>query len=303
MPARRTQITYEIALRSDSPGIGHAEILRGVLVNTGIPEKKIIECNEWPDAFLSVYFRSQPKARALQKKLRALGLKGVAVILKTLHKKDWQAKWKKEFRPFALTENFGVVPLWMKHQHRLRGREPIYIDTNAAFGTGLHATTRFMAQFVDRCRGRFTSFLDVGTGTGILAMIAAKNGADDVTAIDICREAVEVARSNCVENECPSIDIKVADVQTYGTRKRYDFVCANLITQDLVRMASKIIRLVKPGKYLAVSGISFNNYGTFRRAYARHPLRCLKIERGEGWVAVLYKKLEVHPPSKIDNDK
>lgn len=293
MSARKTHITYEVALKVNSSDIGNIEILRGLLAGAGISEEKIVECKEWPYTFLSVYFNSLVKARALRKKLRAFKLVNVPVLLKSLHKKDWQTKWKKEFKPFALTENFGVVPMWLKHKHRIRGRMPIYIDTNIAFGTGLHATTRFMAQFVDRYRGRFTSFLDLGTGTGILAMIAAKSGANDVTAIDICRGAVEVAKLNCVENECPSINVKVADVRKYKTRKQYDFVCANIITQDLIEMAQKIISLVKPGKYLAVSGISINSYNTFRRAYAKYPLRCLKIEKGEGWVAILFKKLEV----------
>jgi len=290
MSARQTQVTFEVALRVNSLDIGSIEILRGLLSGIGVDEESIIECEEWPYTRLSVYFNSQAKACIFQKKLRELHLRHVAVTIKPLYKKDWQAKWKREFKPFALTKTFGVVPMWLKKKYRPRVWIPIYIDTTVAFGTGLHATTRFMSQFVERCRGRFSSFLDLGTGTGILAMIAAKCGTEDVTAIDISREAVEVAKANCIENKCTLVNVKVADVQKYKTKKQYDFVCANIITQDLIRMAKKIISLVKPGKYLAVSGISLNSYEVFRQAYAQYPLRCIKIEKGEGWVAILYKK-------------
>ena len=121
-------------------------------------------------------------------------------------------------------------------------------------------------------------------------MMAAKYGVDDVTAIDISQEAVEVAKANCIKNACASVKVQRADVQTYHTKRQYDFVCANIITQDLIRMAEKIVSLVRPGKYLAVSGISLKGYAIFRKVYTRYPLRCVKIEKGEGWVGVLFKK-------------
>lgn len=291
MSEGRTQNVFEVTLKVNSSEAGNIEILKGLLAGIGIDKNVIVECEEWPDTRLSVYFDSQARARVLQKQLRAFHLRYVGVTLKRLKKRDWQTKWKRDFKPFALTKTLGVVPMWLKKKHQLRGRILIYIDTNVAFGTGLHATTRFMAQFVERCKGRYESFIDLGTGTGILAMIASKCGADDIDAIDISPEAVKVARSNFIENECASIRIKVADAHKIKTGKQYDFVCANIITQDLIRMATKIIGLVKPGKYLAVSGISLNSYGVFRRAYAKYPLRCIKIEKGEGWVAILFKKV------------
>jgi len=281
---------FEVSLKIDSSNNGNSEILKELLIEIGIDGNSVVEYETWPNTYLSLYFQSQEKARALRKKLRAFHLNNVSVNLKRLRKDDWQTKWKKGFKPFVLTNSFGVVPMRLKKKYRFRGRKPLYIDTDLAFGTGLHATTRFMAQFVERCTGHFISFLDVGTGTGILAMIASKCNASDITAIDISPEAVAVAKSNCIANECASINIKVLDVQMIKSNKRYDFVCANIITQDLICMADKIISLVKPGQYLAVSGISINSYDVFRQAYAQYPLRCIKIEKGEGWVAVLYKK-------------
>jgi len=291
MSAQKGQNIFEVALKFDPSHIGVIEILKELLISAGIEENNIVACHQWPDTCLNVYFYSRAKARSLQKRLRAYRLKQVLITVKHLHKKDWQTKWKNGFKPFTLTQTFGVIPQRLKKKYHFRDRVPIYIDTDLAFGTGLHATTRFMAQLVERCQGRFQSFLDVGTGTGILSVIAFKCGADNITAIDINPEAVKVARSNFINNDCSSIHVRAVDAQKVRIKRRYDFVCANIITQDLINMAEKLISLVKPGKYLAVSGISLNSYDMFRQAYAQYPLRCLKIERGEGWAAILYKKL------------
>jgi len=291
MSKKAVKDVFEVALKIESSKDGNSEILKEFLNEIGIERNSIVEYETWPNTYLSLYLHSQEKARALRKKLRAFHLKNVSVVLKRLRKDDWQTKWKKGFKPFCLTRSFGVVPMRLRNKYHFRGRTPLYIDTDLAFGTGMHATTRFMAQFVERCAGQFNSFLDLGTGTGILSMIAFKCGADDVTAVDISPEAVAIAKSNCIVNECASINVKLLDAQKTKNKKKYDFVCANIITQDLIQMGKKIISLVKPGQYLAVSGISLNSYDVFRKAYAQYPLRCVKIEKGEGWVAILYKKL------------
>jgi ribosomal protein L11 methyltransferase len=292
MPTGKKGRVFELALRVDSSEDGNIEILKNVLRNTGIATTEIVECVQWPYTYLSVYFCSIGEARAFKKKLHAFRLAHVPIRLKTLAKKDWQTKWKEDFRPFCLTKRFRVIPVRFQGKRRFPGRTNLYLDTELAFGTGLHATTRFMAGFVERCAGRYDRFLDLGTGTGILAMIAFKCGAQEVTAIDVCKDAVKVAKKNCILNACSSVEIRIADAYQYPVTKHYDFVAANIITQDLIGLGPKLIRLVKPGKYLAVSGISQNSFETFRRAFKKYPLRCIKIEKGEGWVALLYKRIK-----------
>jgi len=282
---------FEVSLKIDSSNKGSPEILKEVFVGIGIERSLIVECEQWPYTQLSVYVKRKTNAINLRKKLRQLNLKNVSVGTKHLIKRDWQTKWKQGFKPFAITKTFGIIPHRFKKTFHFRDRIPIYIDTDLAFGTGLHATTRFMAQLIERCRGHFQEFLDIGTGTGILAIIAAKCNAKNVSAIDISPEAVKVAQINFVKNQCGKINVRVMDAYKIRSKEKYDFVCANIITYDLIQIAERMIDLVKPGKYLAVSGISLNSYDVFRKAYARYPLRCLKIEKGEGWVAILYKKV------------
>ncbi|MBN1869578.1 MAG: 50S ribosomal protein L11 methyltransferase [Candidatus Omnitrophica bacterium] len=291
MTGIKNETIHELVVEVSSNNIGDIDVLKGLLCNIGIPENEIIECERWPYTSLSVFYKSQAKAMILRKQLRAFRLNGVSVAIKGLRKKDWKTKWKQKFKPFALTRSFKVVPAAYRHRHRSRGKAPIFIDTELTFGTGLHATTRFMAQFIEECKGRFQSFLDIGTGTGILSIIAEKCGAEDIKAIDVSQDAVKVARQNSFENKCGCIDVRKADVQKYSLKKQYDFVAANIITKELIRMADKIIGFVRPGKYLAVSGISINNYAFFRKVYNRYPLKCVRIHKGQGWVGVLYKKL------------
>jgi len=291
MPKGKSRGIYEVSLKTEISNNGNTEILFQILIGIGIEQNNIIECEQWPNTQLSVYLNKDSDAKALRKKLNKMHLKNVSVMVSHLMNRDWKTKWKQGLKPFALTKTFGIVPTGLNKGFYIRRRTPIYIDTDLAFGTGLHATTRFMAQLVERCRGRFRKFLDVGTGTGILAIIAAKCGADDITAIDLSPEAVKIARSNFIKNECAQVNVRVVDAYKIKYKKQYDFVCANIITYDLIQLAEKLIKLVKPGKYLAVSGISLNSYDVFRQAYRRYPLRCIKIEKGEGWIAILYKKI------------
>ena len=136
----------------------------------------------------------------------------------------------------------------------------------------------------------FASLLDIGTGTGILSIVAIKCGSVKVDAIDFNPDCIKVARSNLKRSGCRPASLRVADIHRYPSRKRYDLVAANLVTHNLIKAGRKLVSLVRPGKYLAVSGISLENIPVLKRAFRKYPLRPLKIIKGKEWAAVLYKK-------------
>jgi len=160
------------------------------------------------------------------------------------------------------------------------------------FGTGTHPTTRFIAEFLESRQGTFKSILDIGTGTGILTMVADYYGADTLWALDISKKAVAVARRNFRLNNVTLDHLKAGDFKSFSSRKQFDFVLANIITDELIRMRKKIINTVLPGKYLAVSGISLVHFSEFRNRFESDELRCLRIRKKDGWTALLYKRIK-----------
>jgi len=292
MENRANTVTYELMFISREPSQIALELVKGVLLRNGIGLQKIVETDEKPFHRLSVFFGSSEKARSLKDRLRQLKIKNVSVRIKELVKEDWFNKWKKEFREFPLTASIRVVPAWDKKAARSQSNGGVLVlDTGFAFGTGMHPTTKYMAQLIEQSRGCFGRFLDIGTGSGILSLVALKNGAVSVEAIDISRDAVEAANANFERNGFGKIKARKADIAGFKPGKSYDFVAANLITQDLIRLKKKLCRLVKKGRYLAVSGISINNLPILKKEFRTLPLKCIKIFKGEGWSAIKYKRL------------
>lgn len=261
-----------------------------MLLNLGYGEGDLaVTCFKGNTSF-ELFDGSEARIERIKKLFYRLCLAGVKIFKRRLLPKDWLTVWKRQWKPAALTKRMDVVPVWSKGRYLHRpGRDHILMDTLLSFGTGLHETTRIMAQFIEDKRGKFKSFLDIGTGTGILALVALKYGAGDVLAIDISPLSVQAACDNMKANKL-YFKVKKADIKAYRSRVRYDFVAANLITEDLIGHAHKIISFVKVNGLLAVSGISLDNLNRLRKAFSSLPLKCLKISKGKQWTGLLFQK-------------
>ena len=171
--------------------------------------------------------------------------------------KDWLEEWKKGFKPFRLVGDFWVVPSWLTPPPECK--HPIYIDPGMAFGTGTHATTQMMAFFLHKLAEKHKAtladwaLLDVGTGTAILAMLAQMSGVGLVTGIEIDPEARRVARDNVKLNKLPQID--VPETQLEDIRGPYDVVVANIIDGVLINIKKDLLRVLKPGGHILLTGI------------------------------------------------
>jgi ribosomal protein L11 methyltransferase len=171
--------------------------------------------------------------------------------------KDWLEEWKKGFVPFRLIGDFWVVPSWLTPPPECK--HPIYIDPGMAFGTGTHATTQMMAFFIHKLAEKHKAnladwaLLDVGTGTAILAMLAQMSGMGLVAGIEIDPEARRVARENVKLNKLPQIDIP--ETQLDEIRGPYDVVVANIIDGVLINIKKDLLRVLKPGGHILLTGI------------------------------------------------
>lgn len=171
--------------------------------------------------------------------------------------KDWLAEWKKGFKPFKLVGDFWVIPSWLQPPEECK--HPIYIDPGMAFGTGTHATTQMMAFFLHKLAEKYKgtladwAMLDVGTGTAILAMLAHMSGMGLVTGIEIDPEARRVARDNVKINHMEQIS--VPETQLEDIRDQYDVVVANIIDGVLINIKKDLLRVLKPGGHMLLTGI------------------------------------------------
>lgn len=207
--------------------------------------------------------------------------------------KDWLEEWKKGFKPFQLVGPFWIVPSWLETPAECA--QPIFIDPGMAFGTGTHATTKMASYFVHKLAERYKeqvpdwSLLDVGTGTAILAMLAAKSGFGLVTGIEIDPEARRVAKENVKLNHLPEIEI--SDALLEEVRGEYDVVIANIIDGVLIQIRQDLLRVLKPGGFLFLTGILTERDNLFFEKFieASH-LKVLRRLEKEEWVGYWVQK-------------
>jgi ribosomal protein L11 methyltransferase len=165
---------------------------------------------------------------------------------------DWNATWQKSFKSINIGKRFAVLPPWEQPDDN---RINLIVDPAMAFGTGHHETTRSCLLLMERLASRTAQerFLDIGTGTGILAIAAAKLGFEHVLGVDIDPLAVDAAIKNCMVNKTEQVEIRsgsVADVPG-----QFDFIAANLISLVLIKLAPDIAAHVAPSGIAVLSGM------------------------------------------------
>jgi ribosomal protein L11 methyltransferase len=200
---------------------------------------------------LDIYFAAAPADDSLQ--LIGKLWPQVQIHVQCEAERDWLAEWKKGFQPFCLVQDYWVVPSWC--QPPASALAHIKIDPGMAFGTGTHETTQLVAQAlveIGACE-KLHSVLDVGTGTGILAMLARQLGIAEIQATEIEEDARRVAKENFAANGCSDILLDARQIEQLT--RTYDIVMANIIDGVLVRVQDALKARVRPGGWLIVSGI------------------------------------------------
>jgi len=236
---------------------------------------------------LSIYEADKASADRIYKIFKGFKAAGVSIFRCVHRESDWSSRWKKCWKPFSLTRRFHVIPLWQEVRVCPARKIPVYLDTTNAFGTGLHETTRFTAQVIESLTGKFSSFLDVGTGSGILAIVALKCGAKKCVGFDIDPSAVRVARQNLRANQL-TCQLTACDVKDFKPVKLFDLVAANLVSFDLIQFRDRILSFVQPGGYLVISGVSLKNIVRVKKAFAQAGVYPVRLVQGREWAAIVF---------------
>ena len=203
---------------------------------------------------------------------------------------DWGENWKRFFKPEQVTSKVIVKPPWIDLRRR---EDDIVIDIipAMAFGTGTHASTQLCIQALEkRLNRRGLSVLDVGAGSGILSIAAAKLGAREVVGFDPDVIAVESARENVKQNAVAG-SVRIRKASIGQIRQRFEVVVANIDLRNLKRMRRPLLRRVKPRGFLILSGILASQGERLRQLYLEtRSFEWSRIIRKGEWVCLTLKK-------------
>lgn len=217
--------------------------------------------------------------------------------VRVLQPEDWTEAWKAFFPPLPIGERLVVVPSWIDYAVQ-PGQLPIYLDPGMAFGTGLHATTRLCLIAMERLLSPGMTVLDVGTGSGILAIAAALLGAAHVDAMDVDPVAVQVATDNAALNKVADrIEVSHATLPGPHTARAplyrgepSDLLLINILAEIIIDLAASLPAFLRPGGICVASGILSEKADAVHEALEGVGLVVVeRIEEG-GWAALIARR-------------
>ena len=199
---------------------------------------------------------------------------------------DWSKKWKEKWTVTHVTDKIAVVPSWLSYEPK-DGEISITLDPGCAFGTGTHQTTQLCMKAIEKYLKKGDTVADIGTGSGILSILAMKLGASktygcdiDDTVIDVCRENAKINNVEC------TFELGSAD----STSEQYDFVCANILHNVLAEIMGDLKKLMKDNAKMSLSGILDEKKPVVLAAIEKHRLKIIDTITQDQWISFVVEK-------------
>ena len=237
---------------------------------------------------------SADRQASLRRELQQLRAGGVPlgsgrISVAKVRREDWAESWKRHFKPIEIGSALLLKPSWSRRRPK-KNQAVVVLDPGLSFGTGQHPTTRFCLEQLVAARkpGEVQGFLDIGTGSGILAIAAARLGYRPVAGTDFDPQAIRIARENAKQNEAlGQVRLVCRDLlrEPIRSRRKYDLVCANLIFDLLLEGSARIASRLKPDGVLVLAGILRAQFPQVRSEYEKHGLRLIRSKAENEWVA------------------
>ena len=210
---------------------------------------------------------------------------------------DWINNWKQYFKQFYV-DDILIIPSWETVKEEDKDRMIIHIDPGTAFGTGMHETTQLCIRQLKKYVTKDTVLLDVGTGSGILSIVALKLGAAHAVGTDLDPCAVPAVEENKEANQIPDKDFEMMigniiddnEIQDAVGYEKYDIVTANILADVLVPLTPVIVHQMKKGGIYITSGILDVKESVVTEAVERAGLEVLEVTRQGEWVSVTARK-------------
>ena len=241
-------------------------------------------------ASVSVYLPVERDIREdvefLREMLAKDGIEGEIKMI-GLNEEDWANAWKAYYKPIKIGQRMVIVPAWEKYRaeaHELVVR----MDPGMAFGTGTHETTRLVIGLLETYTTPGVRMLDVGTGSGILAICASKLGAGECKAYDIDPMSVRVARENIKDSGLTNITCDQSDLLRSVDLEggKYGLVCANIVADIIIRMTPDVHKYIADDGVLLASGIIMERSADVVNCFEAHGFEIVERAEENGWCAL-----------------
>ncbi|MGG1520193.1 50S ribosomal protein L11 methyltransferase [Paenibacillus oryzisoli] len=216
---------------------------------------------------------------------------------------DWAHAWKAYFKPFRITDRLTIKPTWEDYEAS-EGELILELDPGMAFGTGTHATTALCLRTLEKVLKSGDDVIDVGTGSGILAIAAAKLGAKHVLAVDLDPVAVDSANENTVQNHLQDlITVKQSDLlgvlkesetdsaSQLGVTIPVQLVVANILAEVIVTFVSDVYEVLEQGGYYITSGIITEKEELVEKALVAAQFTIVEKNYENNWVVIVARKM------------
>lgn len=218
--------------------------------------------------------------------LDSIDLGECTVAYQLIDDEDWANDWKKFFKPMHITKNIVVKPSWEPYNKK-DDEIVLVIDPGLAFGTGMHETTKMCMEFIEEYVEKGMTIADVGCGTGILSILAAKLGAKDIKAIDLDPVCIPIAKENTqVNNVQDSVEVIKGDL-TEKLKEKADIIIANIVATPIIEIIKKLNKVLKPQGYFIASGIIDDRKQDVLDALEKAGLKLIEIKEEKVWVALV----------------
>lgn len=221
--------------------------------------------------------------------IKALGIdvgKGKVEVEK-MYEEDWANNWKKYYKPSKVGEKIVVKPIW--EEYEAKDEELVVeLDPGMAFGTGEHETTRMCIQALEKYVQKDSTVFDVGCGSGILAIAAAKLGAKLAVGVDLDPVAVESAKENVGFNNIDNIEILHGNLIEVIDGKA-DIVVANIIAEIICILTEDVSRVIKPNGYFITSGIIHDRVEMVTNKLEECGFEVIKVNKDGEWNCIIAK--------------
>lgn len=228
------------------------------------------------------------KREQIERYLLNFGAEASIQSEKLIGPQNWNEEWERSIEPQTIGQ-FYVHPTWTSFDADLGDKIELLIDPKMAFGTGYHATTRVMLEWLPEVIQEGDTVLDAGTGTGILAIAALKLGATSAFGFDIDEWSETNAQENILLNKTEGLEVKLGSTEVIPKDTKYDVILANINRNALIELIPELLTYMKEGGKILLSGLLEEDEAVMLEQASLQKLTHLGTRQHLEWIAMLFE--------------